>query len=287
MGESRRSLRPHRAARPVPRDDDDSALPSFLPPVRRLHRVPHWGWSAALVGAALTVLGIVIDHVWIAEPGMFLLVAAGAKFFVDVEETRPPLRAVVAVSSRRTAVRVVSVRPKTQTGRDSDDPWFAGWFAGGRLMWDGSGRLTASDGRGRVQSWTTTPPGRRFGRRAVSRVRRRAAKAIRRARVLPPDRSVQVAEIAAVCGHLDAHWLFLLTASGSQLVRLPVAGFDEPRMIALAQAAGITYRRYTVGRLTDLPKMAGGHCFPQASHFTRIEGPADYVSLRVWVNGVR
>jgi hypothetical protein len=285
MGDSRRSPRSRRNG-PGPQDDDGFDLPSFLP-VGRRSRVRHWGWFAAAGGAVLTASGAVSDHVWIAEPGMFLLVAAGAKFFVDVEENRPPLNAVVAVRSRRRHPRALSVTPKLWSGPDAGDPWFAGWLAGGGLRWDGAGHLTASDGRGRVETWPTVPPEARFGRRAVSRARRRAAKAVRRRRGPAPDRSTEVAEIAAVCGHMDAHWLFLLTPSGSQLARLPIAGFDEPRVIALARAAGIVYRRYMVAKLVDLPRMAGGHCFPQAAHFTRIEGPTDFVSLGSWVSGVR
>ena len=60
--------------------------------------------------------------------------------------------------------------------------------------------------------------------------------------------SDQVAEIAAVATAVHVFRLLLLNERAQRLASLQVLGFDEPRLMEFADAAGLHYRRY---RLAD------------------------------------
>lgn len=63
-------------------------------------------------------------------------------------------------------------------------------------------------------------------------------------RTYPSYGTESIAEIAAV-GNADyVFWLRFVNERTRQKVRLQAVGFDEPRLVALAEAAGIHYRRY-------------------------------------------
>ena len=98
-----------------------------------------------------------------------------------------------------------------------------------------------------------------------------------------PSESADLVEIAAVSDSHAVRWLILLNEHSLRLANLPVLGFDEPSLIALAETAGVHYRRYTVE--SDVPILDIGCYFPSARSAVTIMDPRAAVDLPRWIRG--
>jgi hypothetical protein len=96
--------------------------------------------------------------------------------------------------------------------------------------------------------------------------------------------SRRVAEIAAVTSPDYAFWLLFLNERAEQMADIPVDGFDEPRLIRLADAAGLHYRRYLL--MVDVPTinvLKSSEYFPGKR--APIYGSRTPVALGRWLAG--
>lgn len=153
------------------------------------------------------------------------------------------------------------------------------WFAGGGVGLSRSGMVTAADGRGLVEAWDTQTGGVRPGERNTRSVNTGLAEAV----ATGPRR---VVEIAAVEDAGYVYRVYLRNERGEQLAALPAAGLDEPRLVALARAAGIQYRRYRVADPVGyLTSPIAVNCFPLAASFVQFDGPGTPVSTAAWARG--
>ncbi|WP_370369796.1 hypothetical protein [Catenulispora sp. GP43] len=96
--------------------------------------------------------------------------------------------------------------------------------------------------------------------------------------------SRQVAQIAAVASPEYAFWLLFLNERAEQVADIPVDGFDEPRLIGLADAAGLHYRRYLLEvDAPTIPLLRSSEYFPGTP--TPIDGSRTMVELGRWFGG--
>lgn len=93
--------------------------------------------------------------------------------------------------------------------------------------------------------------------------------------------SDQVAEIAAVATAVHVFRLLFLNERAQRLASLQVLGFDEPRLVEFADAAGLHYRRYRLadqspsGLATYFParyRDAAVFCVSETCHVVKREG---------------
>jgi hypothetical protein len=96
--------------------------------------------------------------------------------------------------------------------------------------------------------------------------------------------SGRVAEIAAVTSPFFVFWLLLLNERAEQVADIPVDGFDEPRLIRLADAAGLHYRRYLLEvDVTTINLLLSSEYFPGTR--APIYGSRTPIELRQWLGG--
>lgn len=184
-------------------------------------------------------------------------------------ESAPPLTVAEARDFNAGANRPMFVRPAANgTGVR------ASWFKQGGIGWDGRGLVTATNQWGDCEAWAVRAGGVPEEWRAHRYLSGRRP---------PPSESADLVEIAAVADGYAVRWLMLLNEHSHCLAELPVLGFDEPSLIALAEAAGIHYRRYTVE--SDVPILDIGCYFPSARSAVTIMGPRGAVDLPRWISG--
>jgi hypothetical protein len=97
-----------------------------------------------------------------------------------------------------------------------------------------------------------------------------------------------VVEIATVGGDIFVNAVYLRNERGEQLAAFPAAGLDEPRLVALARAAGIHYRRYRIDPRTShftSSNPTSAEMFPLAASSMLVRGPTTRVGAQAWIRG--
>jgi hypothetical protein len=140
--------------------------------------------------------------------------------------------------------------------------------------------VTVADGRGLIEAWDTRTGGVRKELANTRSLNTGLADAVSSG----PTRVVEVAVVEDL-GHVRR--VYLRNERGEQLAALPAAGLDEKRLVALATAAGIHYRRYRVASpMGYLSSPIVVNCFPLAASFVQVDGPGYPVPTQHWALGV-
>jgi hypothetical protein len=169
----------------------------------------------------------------------------------------------------------VAERLYVPAGAPARGTWGLGW--NGELLTVGGSKDESglTGGRGFAQGWETRRgglvPERRGG---VPRVI--AYRSIRGPRV--------VAEIAAVGNSEHVFWLVFLNERAERVAEIPAYGFDEPRLIHVADVVGVHYRRYLLDADTSaIPYLGSDDYFGYGTYF--MPGHGFLTPLPDWISG--